>query len=67
MKILTYNMEPDYRKRKALRTEFYYQNIYQKKLKPCGACNGSGYYDTTIRGKIPKCGNCNGTGKERYV
>ena len=67
MKILTYNMETDYRKRKALRTEFYLKNIYQKKLKPCGACNGSGYYDTTIRGKIPKCSSCNGTGKERDV
>lgn len=54
----------DYHKRKQQRKEHYLNYIHGNKMKPCGACNGSGYYDTTIKGKVPKCGACNGTGKE---
>ena len=51
----------EYVERKKLRKEYYEKYIHGNKLKPCGACNGSGYYD---HNGSPKCGSCNGTGKE---
>ena len=53
----------DFHKRKAARTEYFYNFIYGWKLQDCIACNGSGYYDVS---NSPTCGCCNGTGKERY-
>lgn len=52
-----------FKERKIWRTEYYNKFIKGWKLRPCGACNGSGYYDND---GSPECGACGGTGKESY-
>lgn len=52
-----------FHERKAERTKHYFKHVYGWRLRPCGACNGSGYYD---HDGSPPCGACNGTGKERF-
>lgn len=53
----------NFHERKAQRTAYYKKYIEGWKLRPCGACNGSGYYDSHDN---PECGACDGSGKERY-
>lgn len=53
----------NFHERKQARKEYYEKWIKGWKLRPCGACNGSGYYDHNDN---PECGACDGTGKERY-
>ena len=52
----------NYRERKAARTAYYFEFVYQRRLVACLACNGSGRYDSN---GSPLCGGCDGTGKER--
>ena len=53
----------DFHERKAERKSYYERFVRGWKLRPCGACAGSGRYDNT---GSPRCGACDGTGKERY-
>ena len=53
-----------FHERKKLRTEYYFQKEFKKKLIVCTACNGTGYYDSANN---PKCSACNGTGKVKEI
>ena len=53
----------NFHERKEQRKAYYEKFVKGWKLRPCGACNGSGYYDSD---ENPECGACDGTGKERY-
>lgn len=52
-----------YQERKQDRREHYAKHVHGWKMRPCGACAGSGRYD---HNGSPPCGCCEGTGKERY-
>ncbi len=55
--------ESRYHEEKAARRRVYFTFAYGWRLRPCGACNGSGRYD---HNGSPPCDCCDGTGKERH-